>query len=113
MNKQLPPGPALSLPRFMIGQMFPSRYPFDQLAFNLKARDYGDIAYYKMGPIRVYQLNHPDLIHEVLIGQSDKFQKPDLLKKRLGPTLGAGLVTSDGDLWKRQRKLMQPAFCPH
>jgi cytochrome P450 len=94
----------------MIGQMFPSRYPFDQLAFNLRARGFGDIAYYRLGPLNVYQLNHPDLIHQVLIGQSDKFQKPDLLRQRLRQTLGAGLLTSDGDLWKQRRKLMQPAF---
>ena len=110
MKTKLPPGPVFSFPRFITGQIFPSRYPFDQLAFHLKARAYGDIAYYRMGPNRVYQLNHPDLIHQVLIEQSDKFHKPDLLKHRLRQMLGAGLVTSDGDLWKQQRKLMQPAF---
>jgi cytochrome P450 len=110
MKTKLPPGPVVSFPRFMLGQMFPSRYPFDQLSLNLKARAFGDIAYYQLGPLRVYQLNNPDLIHQILIEQVDKFQKPDLLTQRLRPTLGNGLVTSDGALWKQQQKLMQPPF---
>jgi cytochrome P450 len=110
MKTKLPPGPVVSFARFMLGQMFPSRYPFDQLALNLEARGFGDIAHYQLGPIRVYQLNHPDLIQQVLIEQSDRFQKPDLLKNRLRPALGTGLVTSDGALWKKQRTLMQPPF---
>lgn len=57
-----PPGPHINLVLAVIGQLFPSRFPFDPLAFGLDiAREYGDIAHYQVGPLHVYQLSHPDL----------------------------------------------------
>ena len=48
--------------------MLPSVFPFDPLAFGLDiARQYGDIAYYKAGPLHVYQLAHPDLARQILV----------------------------------------------
>ena len=57
-----------------------------------------------------YLLGHPDLIREVLVTQSRKFAKGPLDKQILGKMLGNGLLTSDGDFHKRQRRLAQPAF---
>jgi len=106
-----PPGPYINLPLAVIAQMLPAIFPFDPLAFGLSvARDFGDIAHYHIGPLHVYQLNHPDLARQILVEQPEKFHKPRLLKRAFGPFAGAGLVTSDGALWKQQRKLMQPAF---
>jgi cytochrome P450 len=111
MKRRSPNGPTISFPRAVIGQLFPSKYPFDPLAFNLGlAREYGDIAYFRFGPLRVYQLNHPELIREILVEQAPKFHKPGLLKRGFRRILGEGLLTSDGLLWKQQRKLIQPAF---
>ena len=53
--------------------------------------------------------NHPDLVEEVLVTQHRKFIKHYRLRKT-GRTLGQGLVTSEGELWRSQRKLAQPAF---
>jgi cytochrome P450 len=95
----------------IIGQMLPTMFPFDPLAWGLDvARRYGDIAHYHLGPLHVYQLNHPDLARQILIEQPEKFYKPRLLKRAFRPFAGEGLLTSDGALWKQQRKLMQPAF---
>jgi cytochrome P450 len=111
MKRRFPNGPTLSFPRVVIGQMFPSKYPFDPLAFYLgMAREYGDIAYFRLGPLRIYLLNHPELIRQVLVEQAPKFHKPSLVKRGSRPSLGRGLITSDGLLWKQQRKLIQPAF---
>jgi cytochrome P450 len=111
MKRRFPNGPTISFPSVVIGQMFPSKYPFDPLAFNLSiARQYGDIAYFRLGPLRVYQLNHPDLIRQILVEQAPKFHKPGLIKRGSRHILGKGLLTSDGPLWKQQRKLIQPAF---
>lgn len=111
MKRKYPNGPTLNFPRVVIGQMFPSKHPFDPLAFYLGiARQYGDIAYFRLGPLRVYPLNHPEPIRQVLVDQAPKFHKPSLLKRGARRILGEGLLTSDGLLWKEQRKLIQPAF---
>lgn len=111
MKQAYPDGPRLSLPLVIIGQMLPKLFPSDPLAFGLEvARRFGDIAHYQFGPLHVYQLNHPDLARQILVEQPEKYHKPRLLKRALRPIAGQGLITSDGALWKQQRKLMQPAF---
>jgi cytochrome P450 len=106
-----PPGPRINIVLAVIGQMLPQLFPFDPLAFGLdNARTFGDIVYYKVGPLRVYQVSHPDLARQVLVEEPEKFHKPRLIKNAFRPFAGEGLLTSDGALWKQQRKLMQPAF---
>jgi cytochrome P450 len=94
--------------------MMPKRFPFDPLAFTLGiAREFGDIVHYKLASLHVYYVNHPELAREILVEQPEKFYKARLVKLAFRPFAGDGLVTSDGALWKRQRKLMQPAFQHH
>ncbi len=73
------------------------------------AHDYGDIAQIKVGSRHVYQLNEPDLIAEVLSQKNQHFIK-DISYRALAGIFGDGLLLSDGDLWRRHRRLMQPAF---
>ncbi len=111
MRRKYPDGPRVHLPLVVIGRMLPAFFPSDPLAFGLTiARNYGEIAHYRLGPLHVYQLNHPDLTRQVLVDQPEKFHKPRLLKSALRPIAGEGLLTSDGELWRQQHKLMQPAF---
>src|SRR5712692_4249081 len=111
MKREYPDGPRINLLLAIIGQMLPKIFPFDPLGFGLSvARQFGDIAYYHVGPLHVYQLNHPDLARQILVEQPEKFVKPRLIKRAFRPFAGEGLLTSDGALWKQQRKLMQPAF---
>jgi cytochrome P450 len=111
MKRRFPKGPTISFTRAVIGQIFPSMSLMDPLAFYLgTAREYGDIAHFRLGPLRIYLLNHPELIRQVLVEQAQKFNKPDLVKRGARLSLGKGLLTSDGPLWKQQRKLIQPAF---
>lgn len=106
-----PPGPHINLVLAVIGQMFPERFPFDPLAFGVSiAREFGDIAHYQVGPLHVYQLNHPDFARQILVEEPEKFYKPRLIKQAFGRFAGQGLLTSDGAMWKQQRKLIQPAF---
>jgi cytochrome P450 len=82
----------------------------DPIAFMSQlARDYGDIVMYRLGPERAFLLNHPDHIREVLVTQQRNFTKGRGLQwaKYL---LGEGLLTSEGDVHRRQRRLAQPAF---
>jgi cytochrome P450 len=106
-----PPGPKVNFLAALIGPMLPKVFPFDPLAFALdNARKFGDIAYYCVGPLRVYQVNCPELIRQILVEHPEQFHKPVFIKRGFGPFVGNGLLTSDGDLWKQHRKLMQPAF---
>lgn len=70
---------------------------------------YGDIVYYKVGAIHVYFLRHPDQIRDVLVTHQHEFTKGEGLKWAKN-FLGEGLLTSEGELHTRQRRLSQPAF---
>jgi cytochrome P450 len=110
-NPVRPPGPHINLVLAAIGQMFPSRFPFDPLAFGVNiVREFGDIAHYQVGPLHVYQVAHPDFVRQILVEEPEKYHKARLIKHAFAPFAGQGLLTSDGALWKQQRKLMQPAF---
>jgi Cytochrome P450 len=75
-------------------------------------REYGDLVGFKIGAQQFYLFSHPNLIEEALIKQADVFVKMyDPQKPRgLELVLGQGLVTSKGELWQKQRRLMQPVF---
>lgn len=73
-------------------------------------RDYGDIVYLRFGALRFYWLFHPDLAHELLVTQARRFRRTGRQVAVLREWDGEGLVTSDGDFWLRQRRLVQPAF---
>src|SRR5262245_29856333 len=106
-----PPGPRINVVLAVIGQMFPKAFPFDPLEFGLNiAREFGDIAHYQVGPLHVYQLAHPDFARQILVEEPEKYYKARLIKQAFAPFAGQGLLTSDGALWRQQRKLMQPAF---
>ena len=70
---------------------------------------FGDAVLLRWGRHRFYVFNHPDLIEELLIGKGRHFSKPPVVPQ-LRSIFGQGLLTSDGELHRRQRRLMQPAF---
>ena len=58
----------------------------------------------------VYMLTHPDGIEHVLLKNHRNYRKPDMFYKAMRLIGGDGLFTSEGDLWRRQRQMAQPAF---
>jgi len=100
-----PPGPRSGIPG---GNLLPFRR--DMLKYLAKVqRDYGDIASFRAGGQWFVLLSHPEAIKDVLVTNNRSFIKGRVLQraKRL---LGEGLLTSEGDVHLRQRRLVQPAF---
>jgi cytochrome P450 len=77
------------------------------------ALEYGDIVRIPVILQSRILLNHPDYIQQVLIFQQNKFHKSTLSKEATERLLGQGLLISEGDFWRRQRRLAQPAFHRH
>jgi cytochrome P450 len=87
------------------------RFRSESLNFLLEvSQNYGDLVHMRFGPRHVYLVNSPDLVREVLVEQAEKFYKTPLFKRNARHIIGEGLLTSEGELHKRQRRLMQPTF---
>ncbi len=100
-----PPGPR---GRFLLGSLPGLRR--NPLAFLTEvARGYGDVAAFRVLGVPVWLLSHPDEIELVLATESRSFVKRRGLQAGR-PIFGEGLLTSEGEFWRRQRRLAQPAF---
>ena len=103
--KALPPGPR---GHFLLGSG--PDLARDQLGFYAAcARDYGDVVPLRLGPRRGLLVYHPDAIDEVLVTRNRDFIKSPGVRL-LSRVLGNGILLSEGGVWLRQRRLVQPAF---
>jgi cytochrome P450 len=75
----------------------------------IKTAEYGDIVSYHIMGQPIIQVNHPDLIRQVLIDNHKNYRKTQLYI-RFEPIIGKGLFTSDGEKWKQDRQKIQPMF---
>ncbi|MFI9328650.1 cytochrome P450 [Kitasatospora sp. NPDC052868] len=82
----------------------------DRLALMTSAaRRYGDAVRMRVGPKTLYFFNHPDHAKRVLADHAANYHKGIGLQQARR-ALGDGLLTSEGALWQKQRKVVQPAF---
>ena len=79
------------------------------LFFDHLARRFGDFVHYR-GLFKFYLVNHPSLVKQVLQETHKSFDKNTVIYNRFRHAFGNGLVVSEGEHWKRQRKLIQPMF---
>jgi len=56
--------------------------------------------------------NDPEAIRQVLTEQKDYYKKPIITHRIVFPMAGGGLVLAEGDTWKRQRRMLSPAYTP-
>src|ERR1043166_2764649 len=83
----------------------------DMLGFIERVRDYGDVVRMRFFYLTVHFLYNPDHIEYVLSTNAKNFIKSRSLRTPFFRRLvGNGLLTSEGEEWKRQRRLAQPAF---
>ncbi len=99
-----PPGPKERFPL-----QFVLRFGANRLGFLQEMASYGDVSHMETRGLHFYLINHPELIQDVLVTHHRCFVKSRALQvaRRL---LGDGLLTSEGDIHLRQRRLVQPAF---
>ncbi|HMV99203.1 MAG TPA: cytochrome P450 [Acidobacteriota bacterium] len=100
-----PPGPRRTFPggNYLAFQRDPLHF------FKNLSDKHGDLAHVRLGMEDVIVVNNPDYIKEILVTNHQNFTKSRGLE-RAKNLLGEGLLTSEGEFHRRQRRLSQPAF---
>lgn len=100
-----PPGPK-GMP--LIGSLFD--FMKDRLGFLKMVREeFGDFAYFKLGPRHIYFINNPEFIENILVKDNRKFIKSKVLQ-RAKIIVGEGLLTSEKEKHLKNRRAIQPLF---
>ncbi len=108
-----PPGPPhvtnnpLTLLRYARG------FSADPLGFvGGRFAQYGDLYATVFRGVPLYVTRHPEHIHDALVTHGQSMAKPEkgFGARQLRRFLGTGLVNSNGDFWRRQRRMINPAF---
>lgn len=107
MNGKYPPGPRDGL----FGITFHGPLQANPMEFVTKvARTYGDFAFVRVGWVRLYLVNRPELIREVLATRVKSFCKLGKQMRALRKIEGEGLVVSENPTWARHRPVVQGSF---
>ncbi|HZN34171.1 MAG TPA: cytochrome P450 [Pirellulaceae bacterium] len=111
MPRRYPPGPINFNASFGLTWRHAYSLCRDPLGFvSWAAETYGDVVFYRVFNYVAYQVNHPDLIREVLVTKARSFLKADRQMNIIRQVAGDGLLSAEGELWMRQRRIMLPAF---
>ena len=104
-----PSPPAPGLIGWALGHL--PQYKRDRIAFFTQSmKDHGEVVAFRFGHIRAFLINRPEFVQQVMLDNIANYDKATPGYKQARIVLGDGLFTSEGELWKRQHKLIQPAF---
>ncbi|RIK44733.1 MAG: hypothetical protein DCC55_01285, partial [Chloroflexi bacterium] len=105
MAPRIPP----SIGRFPLGVLPDFRR--NPLALYVGAmQEHREVVRMRFGPRYSYAVFHPDLVKHILVDNNKNYIRNRVGNELLKQIIGLNLLTSDGDFWLRQRRLMQPAF---
>jgi len=87
----------------------------DLLGLHLRAmREHGDVVRFWAGPpgarLVFYTVYHPDAVQRVLAGESGRYRKDNPFYAEVRWAFGDGILSSQDERWRRQRRLTQPLF---
>src|SRR5262245_53019724 len=87
-------------------------YVRDPLGFNTRAdRAFGGVVRIRALPgFHYFMVTDPDAVEHVLHANQKNYRKPALFNRMMGRLAGLGILTSEGETWLRNRRLIQPAF---
>lgn len=83
----------------------------DALAFlERMARDYGPVVQFPIPSPPTYLVSEPEAVRRVLVTRARDYDKATIQYRSLSLVTGEGLLTTSGEVWRRQRRMVQPAF---
>ncbi|KAL1548076.1 cytochrome P450 714C2-like protein [Salvia divinorum] len=71
-------------------------------------KQYGQMFTFSLGNLQVLYVSDPNMVKEITTTTSQDLGRPAYQQKTFGPLLGQGILTSNGAIWARQRKIMAP-----
>src|SRR5690606_199950 len=106
--------PARALESLPSVSLLPGIFRKSPFAFlSQAAHDHGEFVRLKIGPKSVYLVSDPALFQHILRDQVKIYRKSPFLYNAAKPMVGEGLLTSEGERWLRQRRMIQPYFHRH
>jgi len=108
MDRNLPTGPKGN---FLLGSLPELSKDLNQFMLNT-SRAFPGIAHFKLPGSTWFLVSDPDYIKTVLVTDHKKYWKNQFFWKHTKPLLGESLLVSNGEIWRKQRKLSAPAFHP-
>ncbi len=114
-ERRVPPGPPARKASVLSRIRYGLNFYFDPFGFvGGRFDSYGD-AYFVAAEDQpgLYVFRKPEHVWAVLVTEAKKFRKTHSAFRELGAVLGeSGLLTTDGDTWRKHRRIVQPAFSP-
>lgn len=105
----VPPGP----PSRLWGANHLRKMQWDYLGFVTDLqRDYGDVVQLQIFRQSITHVFHPELIREVLVDQADRLIRWERATEVFSVAMGQSVLVTEGALWQRQRRMLQPGFTP-